>query len=219
MLSSDKTLHQAIIDFNSAEQDPWWLMDQIVVDKPHLQNIHENVDAFARIVSNAAIGVFSPFETQHLSDMSMTFPLLVIPETFSSIAMKVKGAWSDPSMVKLKPKQCPEIGKTGLVTNVATPYWYDTVEHEQIEDAEEDETADSAVDAQSNLKGTSQREYRRKRTRTSQEQPAVTVSPIYRSRRVRCLYDHAICESVSRAYVRHMFISTLSTVLSSTSQR
>ena len=151
----------------------------------------------------------------------MTFPLLVMPNTFGSIAMKVTGAWSDPSMVKLKSEQCPKIGENGLVTNVTAPYWYDTVEHEQVEDTEEDETADSAVDARFKVKGSLLREDPRKRTKTSREQLAVTVSPvtIYRSRRVRCLYDHAICESVSRGDASNIFISTLSTVLNSASQQ
>ena len=189
-------------------------MDQVVVNDSQLQNIlGENVDASARAMSNTAeIGVFSPFETQHLSDMSMTFPLLVVPQTFGSIAMKLMGAWSDPSMIKLETEQCPNIGENGLVTNVTAPYWYDTMEHEQVEDKQEAETADSTVNAQTTLKGTSQREDSRTRSRASRQQPALTVSCVYRSRRVRCFYDHAICDSVSRENVI-TYLST-STVLS-----
>ena len=209
MLLSDKTLHQTMIDFNSTEQDPWWLMDQAVVNDSQLQNtLGEDVDASARAMSNAAeIGVFSPFETQHLSDMSMTFPLLVVPGTFGSIAMKLIAAWRKPSMIKLKSEQCPNIGENGVAINVTAPYWYDTVEHEQVEDKQEAETADNAVNARSKMKETSQTEDSRKRSRTSRQHSALTVSCVYRSRRVRSLYDHAICESVSRSDVSHAYAS------------
>ena len=211
VLLSDNTLHQAVIDFNSAEQDPWWLMDQVVVNDSQLQNIlGENVGAPAKAMSDVAeIGVFSPFETQHLSDMAVTFSLLVVPDTFGSIAMKVKGAWSNSSVVKLKPEQCPKIGESGIYNNVTAPYWYDTVEHEQVEDKQEDMTAENAVHAQLHMKGTSQKEDARKRSRTSREQPALAVSRVYRSRRVRYLYDHAICESLSRGDVSHTLLSSL----------
>lgn len=199
-----------------AAQDPWWLMDQVVVNDLQLQNIlGQGVDASARAMSSALeISVFSPFETQHLSDMAMTFPLLVVPDSFGSIAMKVIGAWSDPSMVKLKLEQCPSIDESGLDTNVSAPYWYDTVEHKQVEEKEEDETADTTVDAQLRKKETSQRDKSRKRSRTTGQQPALTESCVYKSRRVRRLYDHAVCMSVSRNDVSHMCLGTLSTVMS-----
>ena len=84
VLSSDRTLHLEDVNFNSTAQDPWWLMDQVVVNETQFQNdIAMDVTGHATDVSR--ISVFSPFETHHLSDISMSFPLLVLPNTLAAL--------------------------------------------------------------------------------------------------------------------------------------
>lgn len=197
----------------SIAEDPWWLMDVYVEDEPvrlYSDRGEEYDFDTMRLAYGTTLSVYSIFEEDRLSPISQIAPMILLPGTFQSQAITIKGDWSEPLQTQdPQDNQIPELPGPEYVDNLTRPMWRERIEIREVHYTEETDTEAEAAEEPAP---------KRQRVAEGPAPPAAVAgtsrqrtAPIssraqlaqryFQFRRVKSFYDHQICDSVTRGEV------------------